>query len=1142
MRKGVAVDAAALMDRALASFTEKRHRVQVLPPAIVAYTATGKASQARQCLDEYLGLLRAQGGTSASTRRIAGLQALVAGAENRPYAVIDALTPAVGSDASNPQLWRMLAEAYSRTDQAGRAVNALNQYRRLNPQDPQATLELARQYSKLSEWRSAYDAAVTAESQDSSSIAAKVLRVGAAINLAVLQRGGIDTAGLKTLSTELADLRQAQPDQLDIRLLQAIVANYLEPPENVERLLKQAMEECPEPLRAEMQLGGHYLRAKRTKEAIAVCEAACQRHPNLAEPWLSLADVHLANTEYGSALDCLRRGLLALTEKGERRSLSIRLAFLEVVHGDRTAGINLLKEMAAQDPQEIQARLLLLGIRGIREDPVATEQLIGELKRAEGESGLWWRAHQESLWMSAEDWRKRQKEIEGLLRLCVDANPAWSAPVLLQADLYERLGDNKRVEDALRQALSVSPSAADVAGRLLALLEKQGRFSDAEKVLQQIQVSPRVLSAWQVRIALGLGDFSRATDELKLRAANDAKDASSRIQLARLVYQQTKDVNQAFKYLQEAEAIASDTQTLIVVKASILKAEGKAAEALQVLDDYVTRHEEFSAHWMRAVYLVEQGEVDRAEKDYRKLTTFAQNSEAGYELLGNFYGGTKRLDQGIAAIEEGLGAHPASLGLRRSLMRLLFRRAQAKDRERATEILAELEKQLPQDAELLATRAALMLEQPTPESLAGARVRLENAVKLEPTAVNAHYTLIGIAMRQAEYKVACDYAVRALESNPRNLVLLLARGRAELALGFAPMAVRLAREALQQDPNSRDAVSLLADGALRSRDRTLLQEARTTIDSSLRRDPKNEALLVSRAHVLTSLEQPKAAIPELEAYYQTKEGGQSVVALVTLADLYRLSGDADKSRQKIEQAQQMAPNSQAVVHARLLWLVSQNRWEELKGISSAYLSAQEQDPTMVLGAASILAASDSAELKKEGLKLFEHAAALSPTSAEVRLGLASTLYQTGDAERAEKTYREWLAQHPDDVRALNDLAWILQERFQRYDAALELANKGLKLAPDNVNLLDTRGTILMNLPNRLVEAKNDFARLVTSLPEKSRERAKALLRLGRICAQLNDPAQAKQYLQAALDLDRELNVFTEAERSEILKIMQPGGK
>ena len=112
----------------------------------------------------------------------------------------------------------------------------------------------------------------------------------------------------------------------------------------------------------------------------------------------------------------------------------------------------------------------------------------------------------------------------------------------------------------------------------------------------------------------------------------------------------------------------------------------------------------------------------------------------------------------------------------------------------------------------------------------------------------------------------------------------------------------------------------------------------------------------------------------------------------------------------------------------------------------------------------------------------------------------------------------------NDARALNDLAWILQEHDQHYDAALELANKGLSVAAGDShlvnNLMDTRGTILANLPQRLADAKNDFQKLVDVSPDDTREKAKALLQLGRVCARLNDLAQAKQHLQKALEIDR----------------------
>jgi tetratricopeptide (TPR) repeat protein len=359
------------------------------------------------------------------------------------------------------------------------------------------------------------------------------------------------------------------------------------------------------------------------------------------------------------------------------------------------------------------------------------------------------------------------------------------------------------------------------------------------------------------------------------------------------------------------------------------------------------------------------------------------------------------------------------------------------------------------------------------------------------------------------------------------------------------MAAQLAQIALQKDPNNTRARDVLVDAALKSKDRSLLERARTLTESALASDPTSEQLLLSRARVLVSMELPQAAIPELETYCQTKEGSTSVPALVTLADLYRLAGDMDRAKQKIEQAEQIDRNSVTVLHARLLWLIAQKRFDELSQISSAYLSAKEQNPTALLAAASILAASDSMELKKEAVKLFEHAATLSPALKEARLGLASTLYQTGDADRAVTVYQELLREYPNEIQALNDLAWILQEHDRRYDAALELANRGLILSPDEspgeLHLLDTRGTILSNMADRLADARNDFEKLVGLSAPDTRQKADALLKLGRICAKLNDLARARQHLQEALEIDRKIGAFTPDERAEITNILQKSG-
>ena len=1174
-------EAVSLVDEVLTVLNEKGHRVRVLPTAIMLYVGANRVSDANECLDEYVDTIYTQQGQSERRQELAYLQALVARAEGDQYGVINALQPFVMSGSSPADVLRMQAEAFTRTNQSRRAISALIEYLRFRPQDPEMTMQLAKEYLKLRDWNRAFETAQRAETLDPTVIIIRLLRIEASIYIAAEQTGTINTARLEALSVELAELRKENPDRIDIRLLQATIAEYLEKPDEVEAELKLAIEECAEPLRAEMQLVRHYYKAKRMAEAVSVCQTACERHPQVAEPWLSLSGLHVANTDYDKALSCLRQGLDNAIIQWDKRSLSTRLAMLELLHADRDTGIRLLTEIASQDEREIHARLLLLGIREIREDPATTEKLITELRKAEGESGLFWRLHQASLWLSSDDWRSKQPDITAALQYCIDSDPEWSSPVLLLVKMYEKLEDFTRVEDTCRQALVRNPSATDLTNTLVSLLEKQGRFSEVEQVLQQIDMNPEVASAWSVRIALRAGDFSRAIDELKLRISNDEQDAGSRILMARLLYGQNKaNVDQALTYLDEAEAITSGSLALTATKVSILKAEGKTEEARRILNDYVANTDAFGAYMMRAAYLANEGEFERAEEDYRKLTTFPGQEVAGYELLSNFYAHNQKLDKAIVTLQEGLNAYSEDLRLKRSLMKALFLQGQAQSRERALEILATLEKELPQDPELMKLRAMQLLEVPTPQSLKTAREKLENVTKLEPTAVDAHLGLINIAMRTGQYEAARDYAIRALGFNSNNLKLMSARANAELATGntrkaselahlvlqkesnntealgillgaalsvsneengLMQEAIKSARLMLEEDPNHTEVRNIIVTAAVRSNDQTLLEEARTMIESALAKEPADEKLLLSRTRVLVSMNLSEVAIPELEVYIQTQQGSRSVPVIVTLADLHRLNGNLDQARQKIEQAELIGPNNQLVIHARLLLLVAQNRFDEIAGISSAYLSAKVQNPATLVAAASILASLDSMALKQEGLKLFEQAAILSPTLLNARLGLASTLYQTGDMQRAKQAYQELLDQYPNNIQALNDLAWILQEHDQRYDAALELANRGLRTSSDEkdrLHLLDTRGTILSNMPDRLADARTDFKTLLDASPDDTRQKAKALLKLGRICVKLNDLVQAKQHMKNALEIDRKINVLTPDERSEITRILQ----
>jgi len=333
---------------------------------------------------------------------------------------------------------------------------------------------------------------------------------------------------------------------------------------------------------------------------------------------------------------------------------------------------------------------------------------------------------------------------------------------------------------------------------------------------------------------------------------------------------------------------------------------------------------------------------------------------------------------------------------------------------------------------------------------------------------------------------------------------------------------------------------MFVDIALAAKDRKLIEEARDLTDKAIEDKPTDGQLQLAQTRILTAMGMTGTAMAKLEAYCATDEGKKSVVTLLALSDLYRAGGEMAKSIQRIDQAAKLQPKSPNVIRARLAWLATAGKFDEITKQISAYLTEKKSNQRVILAAADMLASSEGTADRKEALKLYERLAVAAPDVVEVQLGLASTAYQTGDAERARKIFRSVLEKDPNNVRAMNDLAWILAEHFLRYKEALKPADKGLELAPGNLNLLDTRGMILSNLPGRFTDAKKDFEALAKSVPVGSARRAKALLQLGRVCSKLKELAEAKQHFTEAAEIDRKhkQKVFSAEERLEIAKAIR----
>lgn len=83
-------------------------------------------------------------------------------------------------------------------------------------------------------------------------------------------------------------------------------------------------------------------------------------------------------------------------------------------------------------------------------------------------------------------------------------------------------------------------------------------------------------------------------------------------------------------------------------------------------------------------------------------------------------------------------------------------------------------------------------------------------------------------------------------------------------------------------------------------------------------------------------------------------------------------------------------------------------------------------------------------------------------SLRMKTALAGFRSVQGRYEEAEILYRQVLVQKPDDVGALNNLAWLLAVTGRNSDEALRLINEAIRLSGPVATLLDTRGAVEMS--------------------------------------------------------------------------------
>jgi tetratricopeptide (TPR) repeat protein len=338
---------------------------------------------------------------------------------------------------------------------------------------------------------------------------------------------------------------------------------------------------------------------------------------------------------------------------------------------------------------------------------------------------------------------------------------------------------------------------------------------------------------------------------------------------------------------------------------------------------------------------------------------------------------------------------------------------------------------------------------------------LWRVVGARPGWAQAHYLLGTALLLSGEPAAARSEAVRSIELDAANpdAYRLLARSHARL--GDHALAVKAAERALAAEPEDVATRVLVAESLVRERrfDEALgrllaIPEAERGVDGNLalgrvyafRQEYDN-----ARRYLLLALE----ASP-----------GQPAV-LMDLALVDARQDRLDESVVRVRAARDAAPDDPALqeLYGDVVWAAGDTAEAQRAFERALALDANRQSTYAKLGRLLVFTGRTD-----EAIATHQHALEQGEGAGGLHLVLATLLETRGRADEAMAHYESAIEANPELAVAKNNLAYLLAERGEDLDRALELARAALEALPENPSFADTLGWVLYkkNLPGAAI--------------------------------------------------------------------------
>jgi tetratricopeptide (TPR) repeat protein len=1035
---------------------------------------------------------------------VAFLRGLVAAEQEHLFEAVKHWRQSMESGNESAQVRLALASVLSRLGDTQSAVRHLHTLVSERPGSFEGHLALAQLSAQAGDWAETADHAAAAMELSPENPEPALLHLQARMQLFLTSSAGQGRANAQmweNMQNQLSVLEKTTEATGNVTLFEFRLALQLGKLADAEALVTRLKETRLPRVRIVMAEAELFAAQDEIDNAILRLNETIEEFPQTVELVRYLA---ILLDRQGSREECeevIQDALVRIREPAARRGLGLLLARFYTRWEQRDNAYPLLSTLAQELPSDIPIKRRLLLCEPVIKDFKQAQQLVNEIKSLEGEDGWQWRYEQARVWFTRDDFKDWYPQIVSLLQENMLTNPNDQTSRMLLARSYERAGELQLAISTYRQALNRSPDDLRVIIPTIAALYSAKEYDEAEQVLsrasRQKLYHPQ-LQKLQLQSHLRRGQLDSASGILQDLLSSDPNNQAACLSLALLKMQQD-EIDEASELL--AKLKIQDPNSLPVTAAQIQLSirQDEPAEALRLSKEMANRLNNASAYILLARTYAALGQTGRAAEDLERAVSVEPNNVEVWVARSDFHRTVGQAAKAITDIKQALSLVPDNVQIQKRAISL-FLASREPDRIHDGKILLEraLESNA-EDIELRLFKARTLLGEGTAPAAKSAERILQEITADQPEISEAWVLLGGIAIKRRQPAEAMDAALGGLAYKPTDKALLLLKARAEAARSPI-LAVQTLKGLHELDPNDVDAAVLLANTYIRAGEpkkaEVLLRKQLTTCDVSNRK--------------------------------------RCEIALAVA--LYK-NGNKGKAEKDLDSLLESEPNDPSPLLAHVQLLRDDQLWNRLsRKVIDWYEKHPADSGTPVTVARDLIAIEDS-QAKKAAEDVLRTILENSPDSVEAIGALAILLETTGRSEESAELYQRLLELKPDNLLAINNLAWIMCEVQGKHQQSLELAQRGLEMAPNYVDLIDTRGVVYYRL-GEFDKAIQDFSTCIKLYPSTAPAAIATRFHAARVLVELGQKDSAIEHLTQALDLESRIGGLSTADLAEAQRLLK----